>query len=111
MGQAEDQMIAAKRFTIARKLPLSVAGIVVVVTAAMTVLAYFQVRRGLISAASDRLSHVTHQLEDLLATSARALYVTMDTVANSQAVGAHLTAPSDATGDSIRAFAAKHWRP
>jgi PAS domain S-box-containing protein len=104
-------MVAAKRFSIARKLPLSVAGIVVVVTAAMTVLAYLQVRRGLIVAASDRLSHVTHQLEDLLETSARTLYATMDSVAKSGAVTAHLTAPSDATADSVRAVVAKRWRP
>ncbi len=104
-------MVAAKRFSIARKLPLSVAGIVVVVTAAMTVLAYFQVRRGLIAAASDRLSHVTHQLEDLLETSARTSYATMDSVAKSGAVAAHLIAPSDATADSVRAVVAKHWRP
>ncbi|HEV8364229.1 MAG TPA: HD domain-containing phosphohydrolase [Gemmatimonadaceae bacterium] len=87
------------------------AGIVVVVTAAMTVLAYFQVRRGLIAAASDRLSHVTHQLEDLLATSARASYASMSTVANSGAVRSHLTAPSNASADSVRAVVAKQWRP
>ena len=104
-------MVAAKRFSIARKLPLSVAGIVVVVTAAMTILAYFQVRRGLIAAASDRLSHVTHQLEDLLETSARTLYATMDSVAKSDAVTAHLTMPSDVTADSVRAVVAKRWRP
>jgi PAS domain S-box-containing protein len=104
-------MVAAKRFSIARKLPLSVAGIVVVVTAAMTILAYFQVRRGLIAAASDRLSHVTHQLQDLLETSARTSYASMDSVAKSGAVTAHLTAPSDATADSVRAVVAKRWRP
>ncbi|MGH7696321.1 MAG: HAMP domain-containing protein, partial [Gemmatimonadaceae bacterium] len=87
------------------------AGIVVVVTAAMTVLAYYQVRRGLIAAASDRLSHVTHQLQDLLETSARTSYATMDSVARSGAVTAHLTAPSDATADLVRAVVAKRWRP
>ena len=104
-------MIAAKRFSIAKKLPLSVGAIVVVVTTAMTVLAYFQVRRGLLTAASDRLNHVTHQLEDLLETSARTSYTTMGTVANSGAVHAHLKAPSDATGDSVRAVVANQWRP
>lgn len=104
-------MIAAKRFSIAKKLPLSFGAIVVVVTAAMTVLAYFQVRRGLIAAASDRLNHVTHQLEGLLATSARTSYVTMDSVAKSPAVLAHLSGPTDATADSVRALVAKQWRP
>jgi len=77
----------------------------------MTILAYFQVRRGLIAAASDRLSHVTHQLQDLLETSSRTSYATMDSVAKSDAVTAHLTAPSDATADSVRAVVAKRWRP
>ncbi len=104
-------MMVTKRFSIARKLPLSVGGIVVVVTAAMTILAYFQVRRGLVAAASDRLTHVTRQLEELLETSARTSYTTMGPVAKSEAVSVHLTTPSDATADSVRAVVAKQWRP
>jgi PAS domain S-box-containing protein len=88
-----------------------VGAIVVVVTTAMTILAYFQVRSGLIAAASDRLSHVTQQLEGLLETSARTSYATMGTVANSDAVHTHLTAPNELTADSVRAVVAKNWRP
>lgn len=104
-------MTPVKRLTIARRLPLSVGGIVVLVTAAMTVLAYLQVRRGLIVAASDRLNHVTHQLEELLETAARNSYGTMSTVANSDAVSRHLIAPTQTTADSIHALVARAWRP
>lgn len=104
-------MVGMNRLTIARKLPLSIGGIVVVVTTAMTILAYFQVRRGLLAAASDRLNHVTHQLQDLLETSARTSYASMTTVARSLAVKDHLASPADATADSVRTLVARHWRP
>ena len=84
------------RASIARRLPLSVAGIVVVVTAIMTTLAYLEVRRGLVAAASERLDRVTAQLQGLLEQSSRQAYAALTRVAQSDSVLAYLAAPSAA---------------
>ncbi|MGQ0649674.1 MAG: HD domain-containing phosphohydrolase [Gemmatimonadaceae bacterium] len=90
-------MSAWKRLSIARKLPLSVGALVVVVTTIMATLAYLEVRRGLIDTASERLDRVTRQLQVMLEHSARQSYATMTEIAGSDAVSGYLTSPSDTT--------------
>lgn len=95
-------MMGLQRLSIARKLPLSVAAIVVIVTTIMTSLAYLEVRRILITRASERLVRVTGRLQDMMELSARQSYAAMTALGSKEAVLAHFASPSSTTADSAR---------
>ena len=63
-------MFGLKQLNIGRKLPLSVAAIVILVTSITTVLAYVEVRRQLLAVAAERLGHLSTQFQGMLETSA-----------------------------------------
>lgn len=95
-------MMGLQRLSIARKLPLSVAAIVVIVTTIMTSLAYLEVRRILITRASERLARVTGRLQDMMELSARQSYAAMTALGSKEAVLAHFALPSSTTAGSAR---------
>lgn len=103
-------MIGLKRLSIARKLPLSLGAIVVIVTAIMTSLAYWEVRRVLVAGASGRLTRVTGQLQDMMEASARQSYAAMTAVGSKEAVLAHLASASDTSATSARELLDKQSR-
>lgn len=95
-------MMGFQRLSIARKLPVSVAAIVVIVTTIMTSLAYLEVRRILITRASERLARVSGRLQNIMELSARQSYAAMTALGSKEAVLAHFALPSSTTADSAR---------
>ena len=96
-------MFGLKQLNIGRKLPLSVAAIVILVTSITTVLAYVEVRRQLLAVAAERLGHLSTQFQGMLETSARQANAAMSSVASREPVLAYLAAPSNATDSAARA--------
>ena len=110
-------MSAVRQLGIGRKLQLSVAAIVVLVASITVALGYLEVRRQLMSVATERLNQLSTQLQEMFELAARQSYAAMTAPATTSPLIAHLASPTDTTdslaldllrknsrGASVRAF-------
>lgn len=92
MPRPHGAMMRFRAASISRRLPLSVAAIVVVVTSIMAGLAYVEVKRRLVAVATERLERVTTQVQGMLEQNARQAHTALSRLAWNDSVLTVLTA-------------------
>lgn len=90
-------MVSWRRSSIAVKLPLAAAALLLLVVGAQTVGAYVEVRRSAVAVAGQRLGQVTGELAGLLEASAGTRFEAVRAAADDPAIVAYVRAPDTVT--------------